>query len=383
MTVFNRRWLRVAVLLLLLSVYSAKAASSCERWPQWQAFKQAMLSADGRVIDASTPQLHTVSEGQAYALFFALVADDREAFAKILRWTENNLAQGDLTAHLPAWQWGKNADGKWGVLDRNPASDADLWIAYALGEAGRLWNIRHYRILSLLIARRVLREETARIPDLGLSLLPGPVGFTLAKDQWRLNPSYVPLQQLRWLVQNDPDEPAWPDLLKASRRLLVESAPLGFSPDWAIYQTGRGFLPDVQTQASGSYNSIRVYLWAGMMSEQDPLRAGLLKVLQPMARYVATEGGPPESVNITTGKTGNHGPPGFSAAVLPFLAALGETDVLRVQLKRSSTPAPAGAPAYYDSVLRLFGHGFHEGRFRFDANGRVQIDRQQACNAAG
>ncbi len=46
------------------------------RWRQWQEFKRFYLSEDGRVIDASTPQASTVSEGQAYAMLFALIAND-------------------------------------------------------------------------------------------------------------------------------------------------------------------------------------------------------------------------------------------------------------------------------------------------------------------
>jgi endoglucanase len=132
--------------------------------------------------------------GQAYGLFFALVANDRRTFDTILAWTENNLAQGDLSAHLPAWL-GRAPDGAWRVLDANAASDADLWIAYTLVEAGR-WHERSYPRAALL-AKRVLDTETASVPGLGLTLLPGPTGFKLANGQWRVNPSYSPPQVIR------------------------------------------------------------------------------------------------------------------------------------------------------------------------------------------
>ncbi len=89
--------------LLLLVSFGATAA--CD-WPAWQQFKQDYISDAGRVIDPSSPQKITTSEGQSYGLFFALVANDRETFDRLLTWTENNLAAGDLTAHLPAWLWG-------------------------------------------------------------------------------------------------------------------------------------------------------------------------------------------------------------------------------------------------------------------------------------
>jgi endoglucanase len=62
-------------------------------------------------------------------MFFALVANDSGRFEGLLRWTELNLASGDLTAHLPAWLWGKDSQNRCHVLDENSASDADVWMA--------------------------------------------------------------------------------------------------------------------------------------------------------------------------------------------------------------------------------------------------------------
>ena len=176
---------RLTIGMLLLCAFSAAAA--CE-WPAWQQYKQFYISEQGRVIDPSSPNRITTSEGQSYGLFFALVANDRPAFDQLLTWTENNLAAGDLSAHLPAWLWGENEQKQWTVLDSNSASDADLWIAYNLLEAGRLWKSRRYQTLGTLLLQRIAREEVADIPGLGLMLLPGKVGF-VAEDRWRLNPS--------------------------------------------------------------------------------------------------------------------------------------------------------------------------------------------------
>jgi endoglucanase len=43
-------------------------------------------------------------------LFFALVANDRAQFERLLSWTQNNLANGDLRAQQPAWLWGSDVD---------------------------------------------------------------------------------------------------------------------------------------------------------------------------------------------------------------------------------------------------------------------------------
>ncbi|MGU7816449.1 cellulose synthase complex periplasmic endoglucanase BcsZ [Burkholderia sp. AW49-1] len=341
-------------------------------WPRWDAFKRDFVSADGRVIDVGSADSRTVSEGQAYGLFFALVANDRHTFDTILAWTENNLAQGDLSARLPAWLWGRAPDGAWRVLDANAASDADLWIAYTLVEAGRLWHERSYTARGALLAKRVLDDETASVPGLGLTLLPGPTGFRLADGRWRVNPSYSPPQVIRGLAARLPDDRRWAALAASTGRVLLDTAPKGFAPDWALYRAGAGFAPDPQTHAESAYNAIRVYLWAGMLDRADPLAAPLLARFAPFADYIAAHGAPPEKVDTTTGVAGpNDGNGGFSAAAVPFLDARGQHALADAQAARVDALARQSAPGYYTSVLTLFGLGWREGRYRFGADGAL------------
>lgn len=348
-------------------------------WASWTRFKAGFLSDDGRVVDHSMADQRTVSEGQAYALTFAVIANDRATFDKVLDWTVDNLAQGDLTAHLPAWLWGKKDDGQWGVLDSNPASDADMWIAYALGEAGRLWNVRRYTALGALVARRIASEETDFIPGLGRTLLPAPVGFHPAKDLWRLNPSYVPMQVVRRLAGLFP-ESGWGQLITSSlKQITLTAPPLGFAPEWAMYRAGRGFDIDPETQGEGSYNAIRVYLWAGMLAPaSDDFRA-LMHSFPGMLKYVAAHGAPPERVNTRDGTAKQEGGSGFSAALVPLLQAVGDTALARAQAERARSLDAQSPPGYYSSVLSLFGLGWHEARFRFAADGTLQVPWEAVC----
>lgn len=348
-------------------------AAPCPPWPAWQAFSARFIGDGGRVAEAEAPRQRTVSEAQGYALFFALVANQRTLFERLLRWTEDALAGGDLTQRLPSWHWGRRDDGNWGVIDNNAASDADLWIAYALTQAGRLWRVRRYTALGTLLAERVLREETAELPGMGLSLLPGPRGFTPAPERWRLNPSYLPLMQLRWFAVHLGGR--WRELLQASVQLLHDSAPRGLAPDWAVFEAGkRRWLHE---EGAGSYDAIRVYLWLGLTAVQDPSRAELLAHFAPMAAATEAGGVPPERVDAVAGTWAGAGPVGFSAALLPFLQAMGRDAALRQQLQRLREQPPAGG-AYYDQVLTLFGQGAHEGRFRFDADGSL-LPAWSAC----
>lgn len=382
------RWLAAGALACACAAAVPAQAATCA-WSDWDNFRRTLLSADGRVIDASTDDKVTVSEGQAYGLFFALVANDRATFDKLLAWTENNLAQGDLIAHLPAWIWGripadKAKDGKetWGVIDTNSASDADLWMAYTLLEAGRLWNERRFTALGTLMARRIVREETASMRGLGRTVLPGPVGFALADGRWRVNPSYVPLQVMRRLARLLPDEPGWDQLAASSLRVIVETAPRGFSPDWAEYDNSRGFLPDSATRAESAYNAIRVYLWAGLLAADDPQRARVLQQFVPLADYVAANGHPPERVDTQTGQPGpNAGNAGFSAAVAPYLAALGRADQARAQVRRTRELAAREPLGYYSQALALFGLGYLDGLYRFAGDGALLPAWKSGCPA--
>ncbi|BDD94098.1 cellulose synthase complex periplasmic endoglucanase BcsZ [Pandoraea sp. XJJ-1] len=348
-------------------------------WPDWTRFKAGFLSDDGRVIDRSMDDQRTVSEGQAYALTFALMANDRVTFDKVLDWTVNNLAQGDLTAHLPAWLWGKKDDGQWGVLDRNPASDADMWIAYALGEAGRLWNVRRYTALGALVARRIVSEETDVVPGLGRTLLPAPVGFHPAKDLWRLNPSYVPMQVVRYLAGRFP-ESGWAQLIPSSlKQITLTAPPLGFAPEWAMYRAGRGFEIDPDTKGEGSYNAIRVYLWAGMLAPGSDDFHALMHTFGGMLKFVAAHGAPPERVDTRDGTASQSGGSGFSAALVPLLQAVGDTAQAQAQVTRARALEAQAAPGYYSSVLSLFGLGWRDGRFRFAADGMLQVPWEATC----
>lgn len=368
----------------LVSSYHVQAADdACHPvWPAWSNFKQTFITADGRVIDHSGSIKPTVSEAQAYALFFALIANDKESFDTILRWTENNLAYGDLTAHLPAWQWGKRTDDSWGIIDKNSASDADFWITYTLSLAGDAWNEKRYTALSTLLAQRILNEETAEIPKLGLTLLPAPTGFAFADKSWKLNASYLPIQLLRWFDHTDKD-PRWKQLLTSSMQIISGSSPQGYAADWILFHPDKGFIPDLNgtEKGDGGYNAIRVYLWAGMMHERDPDRATLIKTLLPMAKLTEAKGYPPEYINILSGEVKSPGSSGFSAALMPFLQASKASKALQQQELRLQAQ-PVKADAYYDQVLSLFALGWREKRYAFSIKGKAEMAWQKTCKKA-
>jgi endoglucanase len=352
--------------------------NACATWPMWQSFQTQYLSSDGRVVDASTEARITTSEGQAYAMLFALVANDRSAFDNLLQWTENNLAQGNLREHLPAWQWGQDDKNEWRVLDANAASDADVWMAYALSEAGRLWRDAHYTALSQALSERMLSSESTYVPNLGLTLLPGPQGFVV-NGTWRFNASYLPMQALRLLAREH--NPLWQQIIASSLRIITASAPHGYVSDWIGYQSERGFITDPVQGSTGSYNAIRVYLWAGMLNRRDPAFTELNTLLKPALAQFNTQSHSAERVDANTTELSGTGPAGFSAAFLPMLANVGATNALAPQTLLSGATL-IDNQHYFSDALTLFGRGWLDGWLRFSPSGQLQVKWSRACAAS-
>lgn len=372
----TRRSLGAALLsgALLKCVRAVPAA-----WPLWNSYADHFLSADGRVVDRDRLS-STTSEGQAYALFFALVANDKPRFERILSWTRNNLARGDLGRCLPAWHWGKDAGGKWQVLDPNSASDADLLIAYTLFQAGRLWRRPKWSGEGKALAERIAAEEVVSIPGLGPMLLPGPKGFRPKPECYELNASYLPVQVLLGLAAELPGGP-WDAIAENVPELLRGSAPHGFVLDWIAFEPGRGFAtaPVPATRLLASYDAIRVYLWAGMLHPQTELRAAIFARLEGMAAYLRRRCFPPTEITVNGKAAGAAAQIGFSAAVIPFLSSLGEPSLAgknRSRVKAGLDPKTGlyGSPArYYDQNLALFALAWEEGRFRFGEQGNLSV----------
>lgn len=374
--------------------------SACTAWPAWQAFAQQFIQADGRVIDFSTPQQPSTSEGQSYAMFFALAANDRARFDQLWRWSVNNLAAGDVAAQLPAWQWGQRPDGTWGVLDTNSASDADVWLAYSLLEAARVWHAPDYARDAQHLLRLIARDAVVTVPGLGPTLLPGARGFVHIQgdqQQWRLNPSYSFVPLWRRLAQADPTGP-WKALITSGMQVLQASTPLGYVPDWMAYQApldGRSgrFIVDPVAGDVGSYDSIRVYLWAGMTSGEDPLRAAMLARVYGMTALLQQRATLPEKIATRSGALDGKASVGMSAALVPLARQLptpsayqGLLQATRAALQaapiHASTPAPDPAPVaqvYYDWVLGLFATGWAQHQFQFLPSGMAQFCWETTC----
>jgi len=343
-------------------------------WAGWQRFSRRFITLEGRVVDR-TFGAKTTSEGQSYGLFFALVAGDRRRFEQIRRWTSAELAGGELGERLPGWLWAQRDDGTWGLKDANSATDADLWLAYTLLEAGRHWQEPRYTAQGQALLASIAALEVVEIAGGRALLLPAPSGFDLGGGRYRFNPSYLPGFLFQALANDDPAGP-WERVWATYQELAPQMFPAGVAPDLCIVdRQGRVFV-DRETAAVGSYDAIRVYLWAGLSSAGPRSVLPLLHGLVPLLQEYGT---PPEKLDAVTGRATAvaYSPPGFQGAVLPYLSAVDATELLAGQQRRIEAHALAArlgaSTQYYDEVLILFGAGWQERRYRFDEAGHLVL----------
>jgi endo-1,4-beta-D-glucanase Y len=417
-----RRWTKGGALALSVLVTAASGGCRQGPWTLWDAYTSHFIDQQGRVIEHSAGE-RTTSEGQSYGLFFSLANNDRTRFDRILSWTRDNMAAGDLGKHLPGWVWGKAPDGQWKLLDTNSAADSDCWIAYDLLEAGRLWDNASYSSQGRQMLALIAKQEVADLPGFGSMLMPGPTQLWLHNNAWTLNPSYVPLFLFQRFAEVDPAGP-WGAIVMNIPRFLRQSAIHGFAMDWVQYVPGDGFYPapppgasqpaapnsaktakspaespaatsqkaeDAKAAAAaaeakapmGSYDAIRVYLWAGMIDGSGHTRADVFSAVPGMGALFSTTGrsAPPEKVSPQGIPGDADGPVGFSAAVLPYLRAqpaLAHASAQqRVRISAQLNPASGlyGAqPVYYDQNLVLFAMGYLDGRFHFGPRGELKVE---------
>lgn len=336
----------------------------------YQRMVEKFVDHQGRVIDYSDSRRISTSEGQSYAMLFALVANDETLFAKLLEWTENNLAQGDLTTHLPAWLWGQADDGQWQVLDENSASDADVILAYALLQAGKLWQAPRYQALGERLAWLILEREV-QIVGSHRWLLPGYYGFVDgAAETIKLNLSYYALPLLKNFA-TELGHAEWQQVYDGAIALLNYHQH-GFASDWIVLKNS-GELADTQ-QAEADYDAIRAYYWWALAAKHDANVKAQLSSFYGVPTAIEDLGSMALHTDWLSGSYSEQGPIGFSAAVLPLLGQLAP-QLATAERQRIVAMNPAAyADNYYDTMLLLYGVGADQGCLNFDAFGNLQTD---------
>jgi endoglucanase len=230
------RWAAAALACAGLIAGLAGCSGSPTRVSPQQAAARFLASysmPDGRVVRLD--QGHdTVSEGQAYGMLLAQMAGDNAQFRRIWQWTRDHL---QLPDGLFAW----NTDAAGQVVSLEPASDADLLIA---------WALLRYRGPAAATLHQDGRRVAAGI--LANEVITGPGGMrVLTAGPWAngfpatINPSYWSLPAFRGLEQLTGSE-EWHRLAVSAVRLTGELTQGGrvLPPDWALLSADGAVRPE-------------------------------------------------------------------------------------------------------------------------------------------
>lgn len=212
---------------VIASAALAAAAAGCSS-PSMQEqatgrFLSTYVRPNGQVVRVDQGR-DTVSEGQAYGMLLAEGLGNSGALRRIWKWTRQHLQLNDGLFAFHA-----NPQGK--VISPEPASDADLLIAWALlryrGPGAAALHLDGHRVADAILAHEVVSGPGGTLVLTAGPWATGPPA-TLDPSYWSL-PAFEDLAQLTGNSQ-------WSRLAAGAvslTRTLTHDGPL-LPPDWAV-----------------------------------------------------------------------------------------------------------------------------------------------------
>ncbi|MDD3435807.1 MAG: glycosyl hydrolase family 8 [Candidatus Gastranaerophilales bacterium] len=271
---YKYRYILITLIILLcISLYAYCSEEYCLK-TGYEYYKKNFISSQGRVMDPERGNL-TTSEGQSYILQRAVAVNDPKTFDFAYKWTKKNLQRRDK---LFSWLWDKDKTGKYRVLDKNSASDADVNIAFALILAYERWKDKKYLKEALPIVRSIWRYETRRIGKYRV-LMPGAIQARVEKIE--INPSYFHPYAFKFFKNYDKFHD-WNKLVDSSYYYINASCAktkTGLSPNWFLIEKNLIVLENSE-RSDFSYDAIRVFKKAYW----DYIRTGDKRALPVLAK---------------------------------------------------------------------------------------------------
>lgn len=228
--------------------------------PDWEAWKLAYLTPDGRVVDVLQKGA-SHSESQGYGLFLAATFADAEAFNRIYGWSEMNLAiRPDA---LLAWRW--LPDPTNAVTDTNNASDGDLFYAWGLITMAAKGGDAALKARATAIASDLAAKSIVAHPDGSGRVLfaPAAAGFDRG-GAIIINFSYYMPLAMRELAKATGVE-LLATCAKDGEAMMDELASIGLMPDW-IEVGPLGATSVAEMSDHSGYEALRIGLflaWSG------------------------------------------------------------------------------------------------------------------------
>lgn len=309
-----------------------------------RAFLTRYLLSDGRVIRRDQGG-DTVSEGQGYAMLLAVAVGNERDFNLAWQWDKANL---QLPDRLSSYHW---QDGT--VIGKDPATDADLDMAWALVLGAKRFDQPADRVSGLQIASAILANETVNAGG-HLELVAGPWARSVP---YAVDPSYFAPEAMAALAKASGDS-RWTALARDSDELLLSlskgQSTLELPPDWADLQVNGQIAatgaPDTKTAPSFGLDAQRVPVWwaASCSTKQRSVAAAMWPILQDArghgARLAYSLSGKSESRQVN--------PLGFVAAAAAADAA-GDRSAASNLLNRADQQSNRYHTYYGDAWIAL------------------------------
>jgi len=339
-------------MVVIVSAGLAVVIAGCGSGPQQEAarFLETYARPDGRVVRLD--QGHDiVSEGQAYGMLLAEVSGNTSAFRRIWTWTQRHL---QLSNYLFAFH--ANAAGR--VISPEPASDADLLIAWALLRY-RGPHAAAYHHDGRQVANAVLAHEVTTGKD-GMPILtagPWAIGPPVTVD-----PSYWALAAFQGLAKLT-GNPMWLRLESGAVRLARDITKDGqqLPPDWAQLHPGDAPLPKPSPNGNApvaqyGLDAQRTVVWfaASCNPQAQALAARWWRLLRPKRSAHAL------ALRLNGSMlTPTHAPLPLVAAAAAASAAGQTPDAL--QLLSEASAQQRHYPTYYGGAWTALGHALLTG----------------------
>jgi len=144
-------------------------------------FKTKFIKYNSYTIDPYNNNRVT-SESQGYTLYLCVKNNNQQLFDSIWKWTKAHMQRKD---NLFSWEYNKK------IIDKNNATDGDLFISYSLLLAYEKWGNKQYLKNFKLISREIKKLFLPIFwnKSLNILLFPGKYGF-LKDNVLQIYPSY-------------------------------------------------------------------------------------------------------------------------------------------------------------------------------------------------
>ncbi|WP_299668212.1 glycosyl hydrolase family 8 [uncultured Psychromonas sp.] len=285
----------IAIIVSLIAISFLPKFLSFERTPfqkNWIVYKQQFIES-GRVLDGENNNISS-SEGQGFALLFAVFSNDRDQFQEMWAWTQKNMQRED---HLFRQQYTATEKGLCDnqcISAQRNASNGDIIIAWALLAAENKWDRQIYLVEGLRVLD-VIKTKLIRQKFGYQLILPSETGFELPDDSIQLNLSYWVFPAFNLFAEVTGD-PIWAEVYKSGTSLL-ETARFGdwnLPADWMILSDDKVTLEGANSTEYGE-NANRLPLY--LMLAQD-YQAQLMTPFMNFWAKIPL----PASMNLLTGQ---------------------------------------------------------------------------------